>query len=72
MIRTSIDECGPINPAPGFRSTLWRLLVAAHHAAGGAVDGWAEACDDALQVDGTRIWRADIERVRSDLTRSLM
>jgi tetratricopeptide (TPR) repeat protein len=69
QVRAAIDECGPVNPAPGFRSTIWRLLVAAHQTAGDPVGGLDAACVEALRVDGTRIWWPDIERARGTTAR---
>ena len=67
-IRAAIEECGPVDPAPGFRSTLWRLLVGAHAVGGPAVAGGLAACDDALRITGSRIWWPDIEDARRALT----
>ena len=63
-IRTALESCGDRNPAPGFRATLYRLLVAAHVAAGDPHAG-LDITHEALAAAGTRIWEPEIRRVRA-------
>ena len=63
-IRTALASCGDRNPAPGFRATLYRLLVAAHEAADDPHGGLATT-QEALAAGGTRIWEPEIRRVRA-------
>ena len=63
-IRAALASCGDRNPAPGFRATLYRLLVAAHVAAGDPQGGLA-ASEEALDAAGTRIWEPEIRRARA-------
>ncbi len=62
-IRTALLSCGDRNPAPGFRATLYRLLVAAHVAADDPHGGLATT-EEAL-ARGTPIWEPEIRRVRA-------
>jgi DNA-binding SARP family transcriptional activator len=50
--------------APGQRATHYRLLVAAHEAAGDA-DGGLIAVDEALAAPGSRIWEPEHRRLRA-------
>jgi hypothetical protein len=63
-IRAALESCGDRNPAPGFRATLYRLLVAAHVAAEEPRGGLATT-GEALAAAGTRIWEPEIRRVRA-------
>lgn len=63
-VRSAIEAAGPDDHAPGFRAALLRLLVAAHAAAGDA-DGGLAAVDAALGLDGSRIWEAELRRLRA-------
>jgi len=63
-IRAALESCGDRNPAPGFRATLYRLLVAAHVAAEDHRGGLATT-SEALAAAGTRIWEPEIRRVRA-------
>ena len=63
-VRSAIEAAGPVNHAPGFRAALLRLLVGAHAAAGDA-DGGLAAADAALGLDGSRIWEAELRRLRA-------
>ena len=63
-IRAALASCGDRNPAPGFRATLYRLLVAAHVAADDPRGGLA-ATEEALAATGTRIWEPEIRRARA-------
>ena len=69
-IRAAIDSCGPRNHAPGFRATLMRLLLGAHVLVGDPEPGLAVA-DEALRVDGSRIWEAETRRIRAEFLASL-
>jgi hypothetical protein len=64
-VRSAIDICGPRNHAPGFRATLMRLLLGAHVVIGDPESGLAVA-DEALRLDGTRIWEAETRRLRAE------
>ena len=64
-IRAVIDHCGALDPAPGARGTLRRVLVAASDAAGDPRSALA-AADEALGIGGTRIWEAEARRVRAE------
>ncbi len=63
-ICTALATCGDRNPAPGFRATLYRLLVAAHVVAEDPHGGLA-VTQEALAAPGTRIWEPEIRRVRA-------
>ena len=63
-IRAALARCGYRNPAPGFRATLYRLLVAAH-SAGGDFRGGLAATEEALAAPGTRLWEPEIRRARA-------
>jgi tetratricopeptide (TPR) repeat protein len=69
-IRSAIDVCGPRNHAPGFRATLMRLLLGAHVIIGDPESGLA-AADEALRLDGTRIWEAENRRLRAEFLAGL-
>jgi DNA-binding SARP family transcriptional activator/tetratricopeptide (TPR) repeat protein len=69
-LRRVIDSCGGRNPAPSFRSTILRLLVAAHDIMGDA-GGVLAATAEALGLGGTRIWEPEVRRVRADALASL-
>lgn len=69
-IRAAIDSCGPRNHAPGFRATLMRLLLGAQVVVGDPEPGLAVA-DEALRVDGSRIWEAETRRIRAEFLASL-
>jgi DNA-binding SARP family transcriptional activator len=62
-IRAAMDA-NVFDHAPGQRATAARLLLAAHAACGDPATGLA-AADDALALDGTRIWEAEIRRLRA-------
>jgi DNA-binding SARP family transcriptional activator/tetratricopeptide (TPR) repeat protein len=64
-LRRVIDSCGGRNPAPSFRSTILRLLVAAHDVTGDAAGALA-ATDEALRLGGTRIWEPELRRIRAE------
>ena len=64
-IRAAVDATGPANPAPGYRSTLLRLLVGAC-ALAGDVDAGLAACHEALREPGTRLWEPEIRRLRAE------
>ncbi len=59
-----IAECESVDKVPGQRAILIRLLVGAHEWAGDAERG-LDAIDDTLRLAGTRIWEAEIRRVRA-------
>ena len=63
-IRGVVDRCGSLNPAPGLLATLRRVLVAATEVAGDPEAALA-AADEALNAGGSRIWEAEIRRVRA-------
>lgn len=63
-LRAALASCGHRNPAPGFRATLHRLLVAAFVAADDP-HGGLTASEDALAVGGTRIWEPELRRARA-------
>ncbi|MFP5319045.1 MAG: ATP-binding protein [Acidimicrobiia bacterium] len=63
-IRGALTSCGDRNPAPGFRATLYRVLVAAHAAADDPHGGLA-GTEEALAAGGTRIWEPEIRRLRA-------
>ncbi|MGH9229127.1 MAG: ATP-binding protein [Acidimicrobiales bacterium] len=69
-IRTALASCGDRNPAPGFRATLYRLLVAAHVAADDP-HGGLDTTQEALAAGGTRIWEPEIRRVRATFLASV-
>lgn len=64
-IRAAIDSCGPVDPAPGVHACFRRVLLAAHEAAGDA-EGGLEAADEALRLGGSRLWEAEIRRLRAE------
>jgi hypothetical protein len=63
-MRAAIDDLRGAAPAPGAISTLTRVLVGAFElgtdAAGGLV-----AADRALGLEGTRLWEAELRRLRA-------
>ncbi|GAB90032.1 ATP-binding protein [Gordonia rhizosphera] len=63
-IRAAVAACHGRNLAPGFRPTVYRVLVAAHDRAGMTVGGLV-AADEALALPGTRIWEPQIRRHRA-------
>jgi DNA-binding SARP family transcriptional activator len=65
-IRAALERCGPVDAAPGLRAALERILVAAHEKAGDAQAGLS-ATRAALDADGSRLWEAEIRRVRAEL-----
>jgi DNA-binding SARP family transcriptional activator/tetratricopeptide (TPR) repeat protein len=69
-IRGVIERCGDRNPAPSFRSTILRLLVAAHDVSGDAAGALA-ATDEALRLGGTPIWQPEVRRVRAEALAAL-
>jgi DNA-binding SARP family transcriptional activator len=69
-IRAAIARCEGRNPAPGFQALLRRVLVAAHHAAGDPAGGLA-AADQALHLGGTRLWEAEVRRLRAGFLAAL-
>ena len=64
-IRAAIAICGPVNPAPGFRAALMRLLAAGCDLAGEAGAG-LRATTDALELTGTRLWEPELRRLRAE------
>jgi hypothetical protein len=64
-IRRALVVGGPRNHAPGFRSTLQRLLLSAHAIMGDAEAG-LRAVDEVLGSDGSRIWEAEHRRLRAE------
>jgi DNA-binding SARP family transcriptional activator/tetratricopeptide (TPR) repeat protein len=69
-IRAALASCGDRNPAPGFRATIYRLLVAAHVAANDA-HGGLKTTEEALAVAGTRLWEPEIRRARATFLATL-
>jgi DNA-binding SARP family transcriptional activator/tetratricopeptide (TPR) repeat protein len=63
-LRAAIDALGGAAPAPGAISTLTRVLVGAHEVAGDTSGGLA-AADRALALEGTRLWEAELRRLRA-------
>jgi DNA-binding SARP family transcriptional activator len=63
-IARAIEAFGGSSPAPGAISTVTRVLVGAHELAGEPSSG-VMAADRALSLDGTRLWDAEILRLRS-------
>lgn len=63
-LRAALDLCGPVSPAPGARDALMRLFVAAHDLSGRPRTGLA-AASEALILNGSRIWEAEIRRLRA-------
>jgi DNA-binding SARP family transcriptional activator len=63
-IRGVIDRNGPLNAAPGSLATLRRVLVAAAEVAGDPKVALS-AADEALNAAGSRIWEAELRRVRA-------
>jgi hypothetical protein len=62
-IRSTLDT-STVDHAPGQRASHTRVLLAAYDAAGAAGVG-LQAADDALDADGTRLWEAEIRRLRA-------
>jgi len=62
-VRAVVDASAP-DHAPGQVTTHARLLVAAYDAAGDAAGGLA-AVDEALRMGGSRIWEAELRRLRA-------
>ena len=60
-----MDSLGSPNPVPAARSTLTRVLVGAHELAGDP-DAGLDAADEALAIDGTRLWEPEIRRLRAE------
>jgi hypothetical protein len=63
-MRAAIDALRGAAPAPGAISMLTRVLVGAHEHVGTPGSGLA-AADRALALDGTRLWEAELLRLRS-------
>jgi DNA-binding SARP family transcriptional activator len=63
-IRGVIDLARTVDQAPGQRAMMIRLLLAGHEAAVDAEGGLATAAE-ALRLGGTRIWEAEIRRLRA-------
>lgn len=64
-IRRALDLCGPRNHAPGYRTALMRVLLAAHVIVGDPASGLG-AAEEMLRLDGTRLWEAEARRVRAE------
>ncbi|MEW6154510.1 MAG: AAA family ATPase [Actinomycetota bacterium] len=64
-VRAVIGECGPVDVSPGMLACLMRVSVAAHVAAGDPKAAVA-AVDEALGAGGSRLWEAELWRVRAE------
>jgi hypothetical protein len=69
-IRSAIDQCDPVDTAPGVHACLLRLLVAAHqgaHRAGDAPAAGLAATEEALGSGCSRLWEPENRLVRARL-----
>lgn len=64
-ICAAIDDCGPIDLAPGTHAALRRVLLAAH-ALNDQPDAGLAAADEALAAPGSRLWEPEIRRLRAE------
>jgi DNA-binding SARP family transcriptional activator len=62
-MRAAIDDLRGAAPAPGAISTLTRVLVGAHEFGADPAAG-LDAADGALELEGTRLWEAELRRLR--------
>jgi DNA-binding SARP family transcriptional activator len=62
-MRAAIDDLRGAAPAPGAISTLTRVFVGAFELGTDAAGG-LDAADRALDLEGTRLWEAELRRLR--------
>ena len=63
--RAALDGCGGRNYYPGFQALIVRVLLAAHAAADDATGGLG-TCARALELGGTPLWDAEVQRARAE------